>query len=102
MKLMDFLDIKSDGWLVKYFNKAKEEYTPSLQDNITAIKFSKSDVESMSMYQVFTDSESPTMIADLTIDNIKSCCIKTLDCDKCKLRPFCRENFMTSPDMWKY
>lgn len=102
MKLMDFLDIKSDGWPVKYFNKAKEEYTPCLQDNITAIKFSKSDVESMSRYEIFTDSESPTMIANLTIDNINSCCSKNTNCKKCKLQLFCMENFKKCPNTWKY
>lgn len=102
MKVQDFLDIKSDGWSVKYFNKDKEEYVPSLQDNIIAIKFSKSDADSVPMYQVFTDAEPPIRVADLTIDNIKSYCNEITNCKKCKLASFCKENFMTPPDIWKY
>lgn len=99
MKVIDFLQLKTDDWNVRYFTCHSVEYTPSPNDNITAISFYKSDVSRKSEYHIFTDNVV-TMLDKLTLDDIKRLCSNTSHCKDCKIYEFCNTHISGCPNQW--
>lgn len=99
MTVIEFLQLKNDDWMVRYFNRFSVEYTPNPADNITGILFHKSDVSGKSEYHIFTDNAVSTL-DKLTLGNIKALCSKTGLCENCEIYDFCTKCINLCPNNW--
>lgn len=99
MKVIDFLQLKNDDWMVRYFNRFSVEYTPRPADNITGISFHKSDAEGKSEYHIFTDN-AVSALDKLTLGDIKALCNKSYLCKDCEIYEFCTRCINVCPNNW--
>lgn len=99
MNVINFLQLKNDDWVVRYFNRFSVEYTPSPDDNITGISFHKSDVSGKSEYHIFTDN-AVSALDKLTLGDIKALCSKTDLCQNCEIYEFCTKCIDVCPNNW--